>query len=459
MGDCEKNMKAIIIGCGNVGLTVAERLIDENHDVVLIDRSEDKVQHVPDDLDAMIITGSGNSVRTLREAGIETADALIAVTRSDEVNLLCCLFAQSINSKCHTISRVRDPLYLNELSFLRDKLNIDVIINPEFATAREISRLLMFPDSDNVVTFARNKILFTNAHIGPEQRLDGVAIAKAGHRIRENVLIAAVERDGEVYIPNGSFVLHDGDNIYILASAKNTSAFFKRIGLSGSRIKRVLIAGGSIIAEYLTEMLESMGADVHIIEENPERAEDLSDKLRKATIIEGDATDRDTLMDQGLMNSDAFVTLMDADEENVMMSLFAKSKTDEKIVMKIGKNSFRDIISELGIESAVYPDQMTSDYIIQYLRAIQNSTGNNVETLYHMFDGRVEALEFVARKDSPVIDAKLADLNLKENTLIGCINRHGLIIVPRGENSIHIGDTVVVVTTNKGLHDLNDILK
>ena len=451
-------MKAVIIGCGNVGLAVAQKLTEENHDVVLVDRSEDQVQHVPDDLDAMVIKGNGNSVSTLRDAGIETADALIAVTRSDEVNLLCCLFAKSM-SKCHTIARVRDPLYLNELNFLREKLSINLIINPEFATAREISRLLMFPDSDNVVTFAKNKILFTNGHICPGQHLDGITIAKAIKKIGVNVLIAAVERDGEVYIPNGSFTLENGDSFYILASAKNTSAFYKKIGLSGNRIKRVLIAGGSIISEYLTEMLGTMGAEVHIIEENPERAEQLSDKLPKATIIVGDATDRDTLIEQGLLKADAFITLMDADEENVMISLFAKAKTDAKIVMKIAKTSFRDILSELGLERAVYPDMMTADYIIQYLRAVQNTSGNSVETLYHMFDERVEALEFVVRTDSPVTNTRLADMNLKDNTLIGSINRHGKIIVPTGEDTIHIGDTVVVVTAQKGLHDLNDILR
>ncbi|MDD7409353.1 MAG: Trk system potassium transporter TrkA [Anaerovoracaceae bacterium] len=450
-------MKAIIIGCGNVGLTVAQRLVDEDHDVVLIDRSEDMVNNIPDDLDAMVIRGEGNSIATLKEAGIENADALIAVTRSDEVNLLCCLIAHGISS-CHTIARVRDPLYLDEADFLKENMNINLIINPEYATAREISRLLMFPDSDNVVTFARNRILFTNAHIGPEQKLDGMTIAAASRRIGDNVLISAVERDGEVYIPNGSFELRNGDSIYILASAAHTTAFYKRIGLSGSRIKHVLIAGGSLIAEYLTSMLVTMGAEAHIIEENRQRAEQLSDKLDKATIILGDATDRNTLLDQGLLNADAFVTLMDADEENVMISLFAKTESSAKLVMKMAKTAFRDILSELGLESAVFPDLMTADYIMQYLRAVQNSTGNSVETLYHMFGGRVEAIEFVARTESPVIDARLADLDLKPDTLIGCINRHGRIIVPRGGDMIHIGDTVVVVTADKGLHDLNDIL-
>ncbi len=450
-------MKAIIIGCGDVGLTVADMLIQEKHQVTLIDRSEDMTSSLPDELDAMVITGHGNAISTLRRADVEHADAVIAVTNSDEVNLLCCLIAGKI-SDCSTIARVRDPVYLEELNFIKEKLNIDLIINPEYAAAREISRLLVFPGADSVVTFAKNRILLTNAHLKEENQLDGVSLAQAGQRIGNNVLIAAVERDGEIMIPNGSFVFRRNDRIFVLSSPEHTRSFYRRMGFPANRIKNVLIAGGGAIAFYLAKQLLNMNIRVHIIEEDRERAKTLSDQLPKAMVILGDATDKTTLLDQGLLKTDAFVTIMGADEENVMVSLFARGKTNARLVMKVDKPAFRDIISELKLESVIYPDQMTSDFILQYLRSTQNSTGNHIETLYHLFDGRAEALEFVVRTASPVTDLPLRELKLKSETLIGCINRHGQVIIPKGDSTIQVGDTVVVVTAQKGLHDLTNIL-
>ena len=451
-------MKAVIIGCGDVGLSVADMLIRENHNVTLIDRSEDMTSSLSDDLDARVITGNGNAVSTLREADVEQADTVIAVTDSDEVNLLCCMIAKKISS-CSTIARVRDPVYIGELDFIKDRLGIDLIINPEFAAAREISRLLLFPAADSIVTFARNRILLTNGHLREDNGLNGTTLAGSGQKIGDNVLVAAVERQEEIFIPDGSFRFQSGDRIFVLASPKQTKSFYKRLGFPSNRVKNVLIAGGGAIAYYLADLLCDMNIRVHIIEKDPERAKLLSDKLPRTVIIQGDATDRDTLISHGLLQADAFVTLMGADEENVMISLFAKTKTNSRLVMKVDRPAFRDIIDQLKLESVVYPDQMTSDFIIQYLRSMQNTTGNNVETLYHMFDGRAEALEFLVRTPSPVTGIRLRDLKLKKDTLIGCINRHGRVIVPKGNDMIQIGDTVVIVTAQKGLHDLTDILK
>lgn len=451
-------MKAVIIGCGDVGLTVADMLTREHHQVTLIDRSEGMAASIPDDLDAMVITGNGNAVSTLKEADAEHADAVIAVTDSDEVNLLCCLIARKI-SNCSTIARVRDPVYLEELSFLREKLGIDLIINPEYAAAREISRLLVFPGADSVITFAKNRILLTNAHIKEENRLNGISLARAGEKIGTHILIAAVERNGEIIIPNGSFVFRDNDRIFVLSSPEHTRSFYKRLGFPTNRIRNVLIAGGGSIAYYLARLLCEMNIRVHIIEENRERAKLLSDRLPRAMVIHGDATDKNTLIDHGLLKTDAFVTIMGADEENVMISLFARTKTSARLVMKVDKSAFRDIVDELKLESVIYPDQMTSDFILQYLRSTQNSQGNNIETLYHLFDGRAEALEFFVRTDSDVTGVPLRNLKLKSETLISCINRHGQVLIPKGDSTIQTGDTVVVITAQKGLQDLRDILK
>ena len=451
-------MKIIIIGCGEVGLNVASRLRQEDHDLVLIDNSEELIRSLPEELDAIHIHGNGNAINTLMEADVSHSDIVIAVTGSDEVNLLCCLISRKI-SECRTIARVRNPIYIDEIPFIKEKLGIDVILNPEFATAQEIMRMLLYPKANTVETFAKNRVMLANGVVSPESGMDGLAISQLGKKLGRDLLISAVERDDQVYIPNGDFVLQNGDDIYVIGSARNAAAFFKKLSGGRNRIRTALVIGGGTIGYYTAKSLINIGIDVHLIELDPERADELSDLLPEATIIVGDGTDKHKLLEQGLDRADAVITVMGEDEENVMMALFASTKTSAKLIMKVEQEAFKDIIDRLDLQSAVFPDSMTADYIIQYVRALQNTQGNNVNTLYSLLDDRAEALEFVVRKESDVTGVPLMDLNLKPGLLIGCINRGGKVIIPGGQDSIQVGDSVIVITTHKGLQDLTDILK
>ncbi len=452
-----KSMNIIIIGCGKVGLTLAELLSAEHHDVVLVDESGQKLKSIPESLDALRVPGNGASIATLREAGVETADILICVTGTDEVNLLCCLIAKKI-SKCHTIARVRNPIYNQEIEFIKEKFGISMIINPELTAAGEISRLLRFPSAIKIDTFAKGRVELLKFRIRPEFKLNDMPVFQLG-KTYSNVLICAVERGNEISIPDGNFVLKDNDTLSIVASPKHAAEFFHSIGVKTNQVRNTLMVGGGKIAYYTARFLQEMKIDVRIVEINQARCDELSELLPGATIIQGDGTDKQLLLEEGLAEAESFVTLTSLDEENVLLSLYAQANSRAKLVTKVNKISFTDIINNLDIGSVIYPKYLTADYILQYVRAMQNSIGSNVETLYQILDNRAEALEFAIREKSVVTDIPLSELSLKKNLLIGCINRHGKIRIPRGQDSIQVGDTVIIVTTQKGLHDIQDILR
>ena len=448
-------MKIIIIGCGKVGLTLAEMLSAENHDIVLVDSSFQKLQSIPESLDGLRVPGNGASINTQMEAGVEDADILIAVTGSDELNLLCCLIAKKAG-KCHTIARVRNPIYNKELAFIKEKLGLSMIINPELTAAAEISRLLRFPSAIKIDTFAKGRVELLKFRIRPEFGLNDLPIHQISSKTNSDILICGVERGNEIAIPDGNFILKDNDVLSIVASPSNAAAFFKNIGLKTHQV----IVGGGTIAYYTARSLLDMKIDVRIVENNRERCEQLSELLPDATIIYGDGTDKQLLLEEGLSEAESFVTLTNLDEENVLLSLFAKENSKAKLVTKVNKIAFTEIIDNLDIGSVVYPKYLISDYILQYIRAISNSIGsNNVETLYKILDTLEEALEFIIREKSAVTDVPLAELKTKSNLLISCINRHGKIRIPRGQDSIQVGDTVIVVTTQTGLKDIQDILR
>lgn len=452
-------MKIIIIGCGKVGLTLAEMLSAENHDIVLVDSSFQKLQSIPESLDGLRVPGNGASINTQMEAGVEDADILIAVTGSDELNLLCCLIAKKAG-KCHTIARVRNPIYNKELAFIKEKLGLSMIINPELTAAAEISRLLRFPSAIKIDTFAKGRVELLKFRIRPEFSLNDLPIHQISSKTNSDILICGVERGNEIAIPDGNFILKDNDVLSIVASPSNAAAFFKNIGLKTHQVKNTMIVGGGTIAYYTARSLLDMKIDVRIVENNRERCEQLSELLPDATIIYGDGTDKQLLLEEGLSEAESFVTLTNLDEENVLLSLFAKENSKAKLVTKVNKIAFTEIIDNLDIGSVVYPKYLISDYILQYIRAISNSIGsNNVETLYKILDNRAEALEFIIREKSAVTDVPLAELKTKSNLLISCINRHGKIRIPRGQDSIQVGDTVIVVTTQTGLKDIQDILR
>ncbi|MBS6195332.1 MAG: Trk system potassium transporter TrkA [Clostridiales bacterium] len=450
-------MKIIIIGCGKVGFALAEELTQENHDVTIVDTSAVRLQEAADDVDALQIVGNGSSISTLNEAGIRNTDLLIAVTGSDELNLLCCLIGKKLGN-CQTVARVRNPIYNKELDFIKESLGISMIINPEMAAAAEIARLLRFPSAIKIDTFAKGKVELLKFRLKPEFDLDQISIAELPRKFRCDILVSAVEREDEAFIPNGDFVLQNGDMVSIIASPKSAADFFRKIGVKSNQVKNCMMVGGGTIAIYLARKLLESKIKVVIIEQSEEKCHKLAELLPEAMIIQGDGTNKKLLMEENLENAEAFVTLTNMDEENILLALFAKEKSKAKLVTKVNRISFDHILDQLDLGSIIYPKYITTDYILRYTRATQNSIGSNVETLYHILDNKAEALEFVIRENSPAVGKTLKDLRLKSNLLIGCIHREGQVIIPRGNDSIQVGDTVIVVTTQKGLGDIQDIL-
>ena len=450
-------MHIIIVGCGKVGRTLAEQLQEEDIDLTVIDTVEKTVNDVTEGIDAMGIVGNGASINTLMEAGINTADILIAVTASDELNLLCCLIAQKTGS-CQTIARVRNPIYSQEIGFIKEKLGISMIINPEYAAAQEISRLLRFPAAIKIDPFSKGKVELLKFKVLPEFGLDGMSISRITEKFRCDILFCAVENKEELSIPGGNHVIHNGDFVSIIATPQNTALFFKKIGLKTHQVKNCLIIGGGTISYYLAKALSDARISVKIIEQKTERCEFLSDLLPDTTIINGDGTDRALLLEEGLETAESFVTLTNFDEENIFLSLFAKNISNAKLVAKVNRLPYMDVIDQLDLGSVIYPKYITSDSILRYVRAMQNTIGSNVETLYHILDNQAEALEFAIHDTSPVVGVPLADLNLKKNLLVCCLIRDGQIRIPRGQDCIQIGDNVIIATTHKGLNDICDIL-
>lgn len=451
-------MKIIIIGCGKVGRTLAQQLSEEQHDIVLVDTNAEKLQEVTEEIDAMTLVGNGASIGVQKEVGVEDADMLIAITNSDELNLLCCLIAKKV-SKCETVARVRNPIYSEEINFIKERLGVSMSLNPELATATEMARLLRFPSAIQIDTFAKGRVELLKFKVKPEFDMDGLAVSGLADKFKCDILICGVERDGEVTIPGGDFILKDNDLVSIVASPTNSAAFFKKIGLGTNQVKNALIVGGGTLGYYLAKQLLSMKIRVRIVEKDAKRCEELSELLPEAVIINGDGTDKKLLLQSGLEAAEAFITLTNIDEENIFLALYAKDQSHAKLITKVNRFAFDNIIEKLDLGSVIYPKYITADYILQYVRAMQNSIGSNVETLYQILDNQAEALEFSIREDGPVVGVPLMDLALKKNLLVACINHNGRIIIPRGHNQIQVGDTVIIVTTEKGFQDINDILR
>lgn len=450
-------MNIILAGCGKVGNALVHKLLEEGHDLTVIDTDAAKIQHITEEVDVMGVVGNGSSISVLTEAGLESADVFIAVTGSDELNLLCCMFAKKVGS-CRAVARVRNPMYSREMEFIKQQLGISTIINPELATAREISRLLRFPAASKIDTFAGGKVQLIKFQL-PEGILDRpLKLSEFSAKMSANVLVCAVERDNAVIIPDGEFCLMEKDMVTVLASRENAAVFFKKLGLPTAPVKGVLIVGGGTIGYYLAKELLAHHIRVRIVEKDAARCELLNEMLPEAVILHGDGTDRRLLLSEGLHLAEAFVSLTNMDEENVMLAMFAKKHGITKSATKINRLEFDDIIEELDIGSVVYPKYITCDFIVQHIRALQNESGSNVKTLYRILDDRVEALEFTVHEESKVTEKPLADLHLKPHQLICCIMRGNKVIIPGGQDQIQVGDSVIVVTLEKGLHDIRDIL-
>ncbi|MCR5773974.1 MAG: Trk system potassium transporter TrkA [Lachnospiraceae bacterium] len=454
-------MNIIIVGCGKVGTALAISLAKDNHNITVIDLNRELIDQLSNTVDVIGVEGNGASLKVQKEADIVNTELLISTTGSDEVNMLCCLIAKKSNKEIKTIVRMRNPIYLDEVGFFREELGITMVVNPERAAAREIARILRVPTAINIATLSGGRVELLKIRLEKDSPLVGEKIMDMSPNIRNSIQICSVERGDDVIIANGSTVFEEGDRISFLASPLNASRFFETIGVASNAVKDAMIIGGSKLAFYLAKELLDTGIEVKIIEKKRERCVELDEDLQKATVIHGDGTDENIIMEEGLAKAQSIVALTNIDEENILLSLYAKKHNSKaKIITKVNRIMFDSIVNELDIGTIVHTRSIVAEIVNANVRAMQNSKGRSkVETLVNILDGKAEALEFVIREQSEVTDVPLQQLKLKDDLIVACIRRRNNIIYPRGGSAIQVGDKVVVVTTHSGLNDITDILR
>jgi trk system potassium uptake protein TrkA len=451
-------MKIIIAGCGKIGQTIIASLVEENHKILIIDNDPKIVEELTNIYDVMGICGNCADSDIVIEAGAADCDLYIAVTESDELNMLSCFVAKRIGAK-NTIARIRAPEYNDSsLFFMKDNLEISMPINPERLAARELFNILKFPYALKVETFVRRTIELTEVRIPEDSVLDGVKLADIRAKFNAQVLICGVHRGDEAIIPNGNFVLRAGDRIDVTAQHGELQKFFRMTGFLQKRAKNVIILGGSRIAYYLAEMLISIGASVKIIDKDEKVCEELGTALPKAVVIHGDGSEQELLLEEDIKDADAFISLTGFDETNILVSMFAMMNGVKKVIAKVNRDEIAPMAARLGLDCIVSPKRMVSDVVVRYARALENSHGSNVETLYKLMDDKAEALEFNVRDDAPLLGIPLKDIKLNKNILIIGIVRSGKLIIPSGLTEIHAGDRVVIITTTHGYGDISEIV-
>ena len=451
-------MKIIIVGCGKVGYAIAQQLTQEKHDITIVDDEAIHLNRADSTLDVMCIHGNGASISVLMEAGARNADLVIAVTGVDETNLVCALIAKSLGAQ-HTIARIRNPDYRRDADMLKREIGLDMVINPDLAAAQEIARILSFPAAISVEPFAGGRIDMIGFQLHPEDTILGRSLSDFHRERVAEVLICAAQRGDEFIIPNGSFVPQLDDRLYMVGSKTELHKMLRSMGRSLQRVKDVSILGGSRISMYLSWELARAGTRVHIVEQDHDKCLRLSQELPDAMIIEGDGTDTDLIRSENLFGADGFVALTGRDEENLLMALSARRAGVRKVLAKMTRPNYMDLVQETGLGSIISPKDIIANQITRYVRALANSQGMAVESLYKLLGGKVEALEFTAKNDGyGILHAPLMKLPLRHGVLLAAIVREGRIIIPGGLTTIEPGDHVLVVTNVTGLTDLKHIL-
>ncbi len=451
-------MKIIIVGCGRVGRSLAEKLNMDGNDVTVIDTSASKVEAMTNRCDVMGIVGNGATHTVQREAGIATADLLIAVTTSDELNLLCCVIAKK-EGNCQTIARLKNPEYSKDAPYLKEELGLAMVINPEYAAAEEIARVLRFPAAIKIEPFAKGRVELIKFRVNQGGTLAGLSIKEMMEKYRSDILVCTIERGEEFYIPRGDFVFEEKDIVSIIATPKNANEFFKNIRYKGHSIKNALIAGGGVLTHYLCEILEHSGVGLKVIERDYKVCEELCSRWQKTDVIHGNPADKELLTEEGLESAGAFVTLSDVDEENILLSLYGKEVCNGKSITKINRSDYDSVISRLDLDTVICPVNIASDGILRFVRATKNAMGSNVETLYNIIQDEVEACEFIVKENSPIAGKPLSELKLKKDVLIASISRGNEVIIPRGHDIIQAGDAVVIVSKLLGLQDITEVMR
>ena len=454
------HLKIVIIGSGKVGYTLAEHLSREDHDITIVDTSNDALKKASDSLDVMCVKGNGASIPVLEEAGTGSADVLIATTALDEINMVACLSAKHMGAK-HVIARVRNTDYTmapGSLTSLKDKLGIDLVINPELATATEISRLLRFPPAANIETFYRGRVELVGFRVQDEDFLAGKTLISLSHKLKDlPILFCAVEREGDVYIPHGNFQINADDLVYVIGEPYGINKFFRTLGRYTQKVRSTFIVGGGRISYYLASILDRMGQRITIVENQEERCRQLAEMLPQALVICGDGTDPELLEAENMTANDAFIALTDRDEYNMIVSLYAMQQGVQKVVAKTNRQNYVGIARSIGLDCFVSPKHITANQILHVVRGMQNSKGSVMHSLHRIAGERAEAMEFTVNETTHCLGVPLKDLKLKKGILIAVIIHKGKIIIPEGSSCIENGDTVIIVSRDSGILDINDI--
>jgi len=451
-------MKIVLIGLGTIGTTILQSLSGEGHTITIIDEDKEKIENLIEKYDVSGIVGNGACMEIQREAGIRDADLAIVMTASDELNIFACLTAKKAGVK-NTIARVRNPDYRSQILDMKEDLGISMIVNPEMETASEIFHLIDLPSVAQLDHFAKGKVLLAEVVAEKGCSLIGETLISLGKKLSTKVLICAVQRGDEVIIPSGHFIIREDDRIHFTSPANALGDFLTEVNLLRSPFRDIMIVGGGKIAYYLADELSEKKYRVKLLETNRAAAEELAELLPRTTIIHGNGTRHDILLEEGIEAMDAFVALTDIDEENMVVSMFANSKNVKKTITQIKSGDLYGMLGALGIDNTISPKEVVSDRITSYIRALANKRGSNVLTLYRLVEGQVEALEFCARKPEKIYDRPLKELKIKENCLIACIIRQNEVMIPDGNSFITLGDNVIVVTTHKNFDDLTDIIE
>lgn len=458
-GSYGEYMKIIVAGCGKIGTAILESLVAEGQDVVAIDDNADVITEITNIYDVMGVCGNSADCETLDEAGVESAQLFVAAAGSDEMNMLSCFIAKKMWAE-NTIARIRNPEYNDRsLGFMRQQLELSMSINPELLCAQDMFNILKLPSAVKIENFSRRNLEMIEIKLGPDSELDGMKLNKLRDKYKISFLVCAVQRGDEMYIPDGNFELKCGDKVGLTATPADIQKLLKAIGVLRRQAENVMIMGGSRTAYYLAKMLSNIGISVKIVEQDPKRCVELANSLQKAVVIQGDGAQQELLLEEGLNTVDAFVALTGIDEENMLMSIFASMHNVPKVLSKVNRTELAALAEKMGLDCIISPKNTTSNILVRYARALRNSMGSNVETLYKLMDGKAEALEFNVKADSKLLGIPLKDLNFKPNILIGGIMRGRKTIIPSGDDVIMAEDRVIVIAADQRLQDLSDIIR
>lgn len=448
-------MNIVIIGLGTIGKNILKSLSVEGHTITIIDEDDGKINSLVEKYDVLGITGNGACMDIQKAANVNNADLVIAITKNDELNIFACLVAKSLGVK-NTVARVRNPDYRNQIADMKEDLGISMVVNPEMETAREIFNLINLPSVERVEHFANGKAMLVEIVVKKQCTLIGESLLSLGKKLSSKVLICAVQRGNNVFIPSGNFIIQENDRVHFTADVKNLGDFLRATNLVKSPLKNIMIVGGGRIGYYLADSLAKKRYTVKLIEKDKLKAGALAQSLPDVIVSYGNGTQHDFLLEEGIEDMDAFIALTDIDEENIIVSMFANKKQVRKTVTQIKNDDISGMLDELGINDSVSSKHIVAERIISYVRAIENSRGSNVLTLYQLVNNQVEALEFAAKKSEYIYNKPLKDLKIKKDCLIACIIRKNDVIIPNGDSEIKLGDNVVVVTTHKSFDDLTD---